>query len=90
MLHYEPRVDTWYLDGHAVDPCDDFAAIRRASRERIETHDQPGTRTDAEQADFDADAELHHAIIREAIARVWSQDEFDRVIRARLVGPGGH
>jgi hypothetical protein len=90
MLRYEPREDTWYLDEHAVDPCDDFAAIRRASRERIETHDQPGTRTEAERVDLDADTEFPHAILREAIARVWSPDEIDRVIRARLVAPGGH
>lgn len=89
MLHYETRTDTWYLNGHAVDPYEDFAEILRASDEVTVTEDQPELRTDTEHVDR-ADDELHRAIVREAMTRVWSPESVDRVIRACLLAPARH
>jgi hypothetical protein len=90
MLHYETRTDTWYLNGHAVDPYEDFAAILRASDETTASEDQPELPTETERVEDRADDELHRAIVREAITRVWSPESVDRVIRARLLAPAGH
>ncbi len=90
MLHYETRTDTWYLNGHAVDPYEDFAAILRASDDATVTEDQPELRTETERVVDRADDELHRAIVREAMTRVWSPESVDRVIRARLLAPAGH
>lgn len=90
MLHYETRTDTWYLNGHAVDPYEDFAAIRRASEEPAAVEDQSDFRTESERAADRADDELHRAIVREAMMRVWSPESVDRVIRVCLVAPDRH
>jgi hypothetical protein len=90
MLHYESRTDTWYLNGHAVDPYEDFAAILRASDGTTASEDQPELPTETERVEDRADDELHRAIVREAITRVWSPESVDRVIRARLLAPAGH
>ena len=87
MLHYETRTDTWYLNGHAVDPYEDFAAILRASEEPTAIEDQEDIRTKSEQVADRADDELHRAIVREAMMRVWSSESVDRVIRACLLPP---
>jgi len=49
MLHYETRTDTWYLNGHAVDPYEDFAAILQASEEPTAIEDQKELRTESER-----------------------------------------
>ena len=90
MLHYETRTDTWYLNGHAVDPYEDFAAILRASDDATATEDQPELRTETERDVDRADDELKRAIVREAMMRVWSPESIDRVIRAHLFAPAGH
>ena len=87
MLHYETRTDTWYLNGHAVDPYEDFAAILRASEEPTAIEDQEDIRTESERVADRADDELHRAIVREAMMRVWSSESVDRVIRACLLPP---
>lgn len=87
MLHYETRTDTWYLNGHAVDPYEDFAAILRASEEPASVEDQEDIRTESERVADRADDELHRAIVREAMMRVWSSESVDRVIRACLLPP---
>ena len=89
MLHYETRTDSWYLNGHAVDPYEDFAAILRA-RDEETTEDQPELGTGTERVVDPADDELHRAIVREAMTRVWSPESVDRVIRACLLSPAGH
>jgi hypothetical protein len=88
MLHYEARTDTWYLDGHAVDPYEDFAAIRSADQRPVEARERPDEPTEGREPERDADAEMRCAIVREAIARVWSQDAMDHLIRSRLVALG--
>ena len=90
MLHYETRTDTWYLNGHAVDPYEDFAAILRASEGSAGIEDQQDLRTESERVADRADDELHRAIVREAMMRVWSPESIGRVIRARLVAPADH
>jgi hypothetical protein len=87
MLHYETRTDTWYLNGHAVDPYEDFAAILQASEEPTAIEDQEDIRTESERVADRADDELHRAIVREAMMRVWSSESVDRVIRACLLTP---
>jgi hypothetical protein len=88
MLHYEARTDTWYLDGHAVDPYEDFAAIRKSDQRPAEDRGQPDESVEGRQPGSDADTEMRRAIVREAIARVWSQDAMDHLIRSRLVAAG--
>ena len=87
MLHYETRTDTWYLNGHAVDPYEDFAAILRASEEPTAIEDQEDIRSESERVADRADDELHRAIVREAMMRVWPSESVDRVIRACLLPP---
>lgn len=88
MLHYEARTDTWYLDGHAVDPYEDFAAIRMADPRPAEDRGKPDESAGGREPEPDADAEMRRAVVREAIARVWSQDAMDHLIRSRLVALG--
>jgi len=90
MLHYETRTDTWYLNGHAVDPYEDFAAIQRANEGSEEIEDQQDLRTESERVANPADDELHRAIVREAMIRVWSPESVDRLMRTRLVALAGH
>lgn len=88
MLHYEARTDTWYLDGHAVDPYEDFAAIRKADQAPAEDRGRADEPAAGREPEPDADAEMRCAIVREAIARVWSQEAMDHLIRSRLVAIG--
>lgn len=68
MLHFETRTDTWYLDGHAVDPYEDFAAIKRANHTHAERQGPPnrkvGTRLDGRGVDG---VPLSYGRLREAV-----------------------